>query len=131
MKDSIAQVGREMTEVPGTAARPLAGKRVLVIESDERLRRQIHLLLGRIGATAETAATGADGVAMATAGAFDAIFQEVKPPDMGGYDTYRRLRAACPGATVALTTGFGYDVAHSIVKAAVVARLQALQPAEA
>lgn len=117
VKDSIAQVGRDMTEVPGAAARPLAGKRVLVIESDERLRRQIHLLLGRIGATAETAATGADGVAMAATGAFDAIFQEVKPPDMGGYDTYRRLRAACPGASVALTTGFGYDVAHSVVKA--------------
>ena len=41
----------------------------------------------------------------------------MKPPDLGGYETYRRLRAACPGAPVALTTGFGYDVAHSIVKA--------------
>jgi hypothetical protein len=36
---------------------------------------------------------------------------------MGGYECYRRLRAACPKATVALATGFGYDVAHSIVKA--------------
>jgi CheY-like chemotaxis protein/PAS domain-containing protein len=117
VKASITQVGRDMAEVPGAAARPLAGKRVLVVESDERLRRQIHLLLGRLGATAETAANAADGVAMAAGGPFDAIFQEVKPPDAGGYDTYRRLRAACPGAAVALTTGFGYDVAHSIVKA--------------
>lgn len=117
VKGSIAQVGRDMTEVPGAAMGPLAGKRVLVIESDERLRRQVHLLLGRLGATAETAATAADGVAMAAGGAFDAIFQEVKPPDAGGYDTYCRLKAARPGAPVALTTGFGYDVAHSIVKA--------------
>lgn len=117
VKDSIAQVGRDMTAAPNAVARPLAGKRVLVIESDEWVRRQIHLQLGRLGATAETAATAADGVAMAAGGAFDAIFQEVKPPDAGGYDTYRRLRTACPGAAIALTTGFGYDVAHSIVKA--------------
>lgn len=119
VKESIAQVGRDMTDatVPGALDHPLAGKRVLVVESDERLRRQVHLLLGRLGATAETACTGADGIAMAADGGYDAIFQEVKPPDLGGYDTYRRLRAACPRAPVALTTGFGYDIAHSIVKA--------------
>jgi CheY-like chemotaxis protein len=119
VKASIAQVGRDMTDTPkaGATDRPLAGRRVLVVESDERLRRQVHLLLGRLGATAETAGTGADGIAMAADGRYDAIFQEVKPPDLGGYETYRRLREACPRAPVALTTGFGYDVAHSIVKA--------------
>ena len=119
VKESIAQVGRDMTDAPmaGAIDHPLAGKRVLVVESDERLRRQVHLLLGRLGATAETAGTGADAIAMAADGGYDAIFQEVKPPDLGGYDTYRRLRAACPRAPVALTTGFGYDMAHSIVKA--------------
>ena len=42
---------------------------------------------------------------------------EVKPADLNGYEAYRRLRAACPNAGVSLTTGFGYDSAHSIVKA--------------
>jgi CheY-like chemotaxis protein len=36
---------------------------------------------------------------------------------MGGYEAYRRLRAARPEAAVAMMTGFGYDSAHSIVKA--------------
>jgi len=118
VKESIAQVGRDLTTVPtGDNAPPLSGKRVLVVESDERFRRGAHLLLGRLGATVETAATGAEGVAMASDANYDAIFQEVKPPDMGGYECYRRLRAACPDATIALTTGFGYDAAHSIVKA--------------
>ncbi|MDY3557125.1 GAF domain-containing protein [Gemmata sp. JC717] len=117
VKDSIAQVGRDMTDAPAPGSQPLLGKRVLVVESDERVRRAAHLMLGRLGATVETAATGADGVALAADGRYDAIFQEVKPPDLGGYDCYRRLRAASPGATIALTTGFGYDVAHSIVKA--------------
>lgn len=117
VKDSIAQVGRDMTDAPAAGSQPLLGKRVLVIESDERIRRAAHLMLGRLGATVETAATGADGVALASDARYDAILQEVKPPDMGGYECYRRLRAACPAAAVALTTGFGYDVAHSIVKA--------------
>ena len=119
VKQSVTQVGREMLAVPlaSDAPQPLLGKRVLVVESDERLRRAAHLLLNRLGAIAETAGTGADGVAMAADASYDAILQEVKPPDMGGYDCYRCLRAACPGATVALTTGFGYDTAHSIVKA--------------
>jgi CheY-like chemotaxis protein/GAF domain-containing protein len=112
----VSRVGRELVDA-ATGEKPLAGRRVLVVESDERLRRQAHLLLERLGATAETAGTAEDGIALAAAGTYDAIFQEVKPPDSGGYDCYRRLRAACPGAPVALTTGFGYDAAHSIVKA--------------
>jgi CheY-like chemotaxis protein len=119
VKDSISHVGRNMAEAPAPpeGGQPLLGRRVLVVDSDERMRRQAHLLLTRLGATVETAATGADGVAMASDEEYDAIFQEVKPPDMGGYECYRRLRAARPAAAVSLTTGFGYDTAHSIVKA--------------
>jgi CheY-like chemotaxis protein len=96
---------------------PLAGKRVLVVDVDERVRKQAHLLLTRLGATAETTGTAKAGLAMAADNRYDAIFLDVKPPDMGGYECYRRFRAASPGSTLALTTGFGYDVAHSIVKA--------------
>lgn len=119
VKQSVTSVGRSLADSPGIGPHdlPLLGKRVLVIESDERLRRSAHLLLTRLGATAETAATGSDGVAMAADADYDAVFQEVKPPDLGGYDCYRRLCSASPDAEVSLTTGFGYDTAHSIVKA--------------
>jgi two-component system, sensor histidine kinase SagS len=96
---------------------PLTGRRVLVVDADERVRRQAHLLLPRLGATTETAATATAGLAMAADNAYSAIFLDVKPPDMGGYECYRRFRAARPRSSLALTTGFGYDVAHSIVKA--------------
>jgi CheY-like chemotaxis protein len=119
VKESVSQVGRNFSDMlpDGENELPLYGKRVLVIESDERLRRSAHLLLTRLGATVETAATGADGVAMAADADYDAVFQEVKPPDIGGYDCYRRLRALRPNTVISLTTGFGYDTAHSIVKA--------------
>jgi CheY-like chemotaxis protein/PAS domain-containing protein len=119
VKDRVGKVGRDMTPAPTEAdeTAPLAGKRVLVVEPDNQTRRQAHLLLTRLGAKVETAGTAAEGLAMAASGEYDAIFQDVKPPDMGGYECYRRLKATRPESTVALTTGFGYDVAHSIVKA--------------
>lgn len=119
VKDCVSRVGRSLTETPlaSSGDLPLLGKRVLVVESDERLRRSAHLLMERLGATAESAATGEDGVAMAADADYDAIFQEVKPPDLGGYECYKKLRAARPTAIISLTTGFGYDLAHSIVKA--------------
>ncbi len=96
---------------------PLAGRRVLVVDADERVRRQAHLALTRLGATAEAACTAMAGLAMAVDNKYDAILLDVKPVDMGGYECYRRFRAASPLSTIALTTGFGYDLAHSIVKA--------------
>lgn len=119
VKEGVAQVGRNLLLGPLASSNdtPLRGRRFLVIDSDEQMRRQAHLVLSRLGATVETAATAADGLAMAASTDYDAILQEVKPPDMGGYDCYRRLRSACPSALVAMTTGFGYDTAHSILKA--------------
>jgi len=96
---------------------PLVGRRVLIVDADERVRRQGHFLLARLGAIAESTGTAMSGLAMATDNKYDAIFLDVKPVDMGGYECYRRFKAATPLSTLALTSGFGYDLAHSIVKA--------------
>ncbi len=102
---------------PSEEETPLTGRRVLVVDSDEWMRRQAHLLLSRLGATVESSGTASSGLAMAKDNQYDAILLDVKPPDMGGYECYRRFKAARPGTTLALMTGFGYDLAHSIVKA--------------
>lgn len=133
IKVSVTKVGRELAPQPPTPPMslgevptsgpanddpmPLAGRRVLVVDPDERVRRQAHVLLTRLGAGTEATGTAGEGLAMAADTPYDAIFLDVKPPDLGGYESYRRFRAARPDAVLALTTGFGYDVAHSIVKA--------------
>ena len=48
---------------------------------------------------------------------FNAVLLDIKPPDMSGYEAYRRTCEARPGIPVAMTMGFGYDSAHAIVKA--------------
>lgn len=132
IKDCVRKVGQDLApaEVAGPAPSapvptdadptdqvPLVGKRVLIVDSDERLRRQAHMLLGRLGAAVETAGSAGEGLALAAGVPYDAVFLDIRPPDMGGYEAYRRFHHACPHAQICLTTGFGYDVAHSIVKA--------------
>lgn len=119
MRECVHKLGREMVGETGASGDvvPLVGKRVLVIEQDERMRRQAHLMLGRLGAEVETVGTAAEGLALVNDTYYDAVLQEIRPIDMGGYDTFRKLRLAMPSCRVAFTTGFGYDSQHSIVKA--------------
>ena len=122
VKDSVTKVGRDLAQETAPLAagdgRPvLAGKRVLVVESDEQVRRQAHLMLSRLGARAETAETAAEGLAMAAETPYDAIILNLKPPDMGGTECFRRFRSARPTSSVALSTGFEYDGAHVMVNA--------------
>jgi CheY-like chemotaxis protein len=120
VKDSIRKVARDMaaeTEEPAGPT-PLAGKRVLVVDPDERIRKSAHLLLGRLGAETETTGTASEGVAMLSDAPFDAVLLDIKPPDMGGYEAYRRLKdARDQGPPIAMTAVFGYDAGHAIVKA--------------
>ncbi len=119
VKDSVKKVARDLAaETDGPAGpTPLAGKRVLVVDPDERNRRSAHLLLSRLGAEAEATGTAAEGVALLAEAPFDAVLLDIKPPDMGGYEAYRRLKEARPAAPVAMTAVFGYDSGHAIVKA--------------
>jgi CheY-like chemotaxis protein len=117
VKECVHKVGRDMTADAPPGDPQLAGKRVLVVDRDERMRKQAHLLLGRLGAEVETVGTAGEGHALVADADYDAVLMEIKPSDMGGYDAFRQFRVARPEARVALTTGFGYDSAHTIVKA--------------
>ncbi|HJT77026.1 MAG TPA: response regulator, partial [Gemmataceae bacterium] len=106
----------------GPSAQPAApaslkGMRVLVADSDERVRRSAHGLLGRWGCVVETARDGREALTMARLGAYDAVLADIRLPDLSGYDAYRKLREAQPAARVILMTGYGYDPSHAIVKA--------------
>lgn len=120
VKDSVKRVARDMAaESDGPAGEtPLAGKRVLVVDPDERIRKSAHLLLGRLGAEAETTGTASEGVALLTDAPFDAVLLDIKPPDMGGYEAYSRLKSAREQPPpIAMMAVFGYDAGHAIVKA--------------
>ena len=118
VKDCVRKVGQQaQANEPVGEPQLLHGKRILIIEQDERMRKSAHLLLERLGAESESAATAAEALAMLADSSYDAVFTEVRPQDMSGYETFTRIREMRPGIRIAMTTGYGYDAAHSLVKA--------------
>ncbi len=118
VKDCVRKVGQQaLANEPVGQPQLLHGKRILLIEQDERMRKSAHLLFERLGAEAESAATATEALAMLADSIYDAVFTEVRPLDLSGYDTYCRIREMRPGIRIAMTTGYGYDAAHSLVKA--------------
>jgi CheY-like chemotaxis protein len=65
----------------------------------------------------ETARDGKEALTMARLSIYDAMLADIHLPDLSGFEVYRALRNAQPKARVILMTGYGYDPAHSIVKA--------------
>lgn len=124
---SVRQVIQKIGDnvAPPTAAGPggpplpsvLRGMRILVADSDERVRLLAHNILGRWGCIVETARDGQEAVTMARLNPYDAILTDIRLPDMTGYDAYREFRQTQPLANVILMTGYGYDPTHAIVKA--------------
>lgn len=133
IKKVIQEVGQSMAP---TEARPmcvrveerplLIGKRVLVADAEESVRSAAHELLERYGCVVEAAHDGKEALVMArnaareVAGAatpYDAILADISLPDFTGYELLQQLQAEIGPPPLILTTGFGYDPGHTIVKA--------------
>lgn len=76
--------------------RPLT--QILYIDDDEGIRRLVARALGRKGYDVALAASGADGIAMVEAGAFDLVAVDHYMPGLDGLGTLEALRAlpGCP-----------------------------------
>lgn len=129
IKQVIHKVGQKMT--PAEAVVPdssesrswpkLRNRRVLVADTDESVRGAAHSLLERYGCIVETAHEGAEAIFMVrnsgSEAAYDVIIADVRMPDMTGYELLIKLQDIMEHVPLLLMSGFGYDPAHSIVKA--------------
>ncbi|MEZ6233607.1 MAG: response regulator [Phycisphaerales bacterium] len=101
----------------------LLGRRVLIADNEEKIRRIIADVLTNRGCRVTIAGSGGEAIALlekAGAGAVDAyelVLSDIKMPDHNGYEVFAAARVGCPAAPVILMTGFGYDPHHSIVRA--------------
>lgn len=101
----------------------LVGKRVLVADNEEKIRRIIADVLTNRGCTVTVAGSGGDAIALLTKVAagevdgFDLVISDIKMPDHNGYEVFAATRLATRKPPVILMTGFGYDPHHSIVRA--------------
>lgn len=91
--------------------------RILVVETDDRYRKLAHSMLGKLGCTVETTRTGVEALAQSRTTQYDMALVDLRLTDMTGYDLFCKLRAEQPELSVVLTTDFGYDSTHSIIRA--------------
>ena len=121
VRSLIHQVGSSLAPEPKRAGPSLqsrlAGVTILVADADETVRKAAHQLLGRQGATVETARDAHEAIALARQTPYNAAILDIRLPDLDGYATLCRVREVQPGVPIILMTGFGYDPSHSIVKA--------------
>ncbi len=118
IKQNIQNVGEGLA-APGAngTMKKLKGMRILVIDSDERIRRSAHSLLEKQGCQVETAATAKEGLSLAASGNYAGVLVAVRHPDMGGTAVYRQLQCLQPQGRIILTQGFEYDGGHTVVNA--------------
>ncbi len=109
--------GSHSVLIPKDERPKLKNKRILVVDSEESVRRAAHELLGRFGCHVETAHDGEEACLMVKGYHYDAAIVDIRLNDMTGFDCFCKLRNIHSHLPVILLTGFGYDPSHSIVKA--------------
>jgi two-component system, cell cycle sensor histidine kinase and response regulator CckA len=83
--------------------------RALIIDDEQAVREITSRLLATFGFTAETAASGEEGLARLLAGTpddCDVVLLDLVMPGMSGEETLRRIRAIRPGLRVLLVSGY-------------------------
>lgn len=95
----------------------LAGKKVLVIDDEEIIRRTVHDVLEKKGCVVEVARDGTDALAMIRARKYDLVVSDIRMPGHSGYEIFKEVKDANSETPVIFMTGFGYDPTHSIIRA--------------
>ncbi len=85
----------------------LAGTAVLVVDDEEIMRDVLESLLVREGCSVQLAADGAEGLAAAQDGQFDAVLLDVMMPGVNGMDALKTLQQRDPDLPVIMVTAYG------------------------
>jgi len=85
----------------------MTGKRILVVDDEENLRRVTQLKLEQAGYEAMTAADGAEALEILSRNPRDLVLTDLKMPGMSGMDLLRRVKDEYPEVIVVVITAFG------------------------
>ena len=95
----------------------LDGKRILLADDEELIRETVRDVLTGFGCEVHAVDDGAAAIALLQAEPFDLVLSDIKMPNKNGYEVFAATKEADPKTPVILTTGFGYDPNHTIVRA--------------
>src|SRR5690606_60851 len=81
------------------------------------IRQTIRDILHKYNVNVTMASNGTEAMAYLETTDFDLILSDIKMPDKTGYDVFAAARRRSDKVPVILSSGFGYDPNHSIVRA--------------
>lgn len=79
------------------------GKKILLVEDEEKIARFVELELKHEGYDVEKAFNGRDGLELAESGTFDLVLLDVMLPELNGLEVLRRLRKSSEIPVIMLT----------------------------
>jgi len=95
----------------------LDGKRILLADDEELIRDTVRDVLTGFGCEVHAVDDGEAAIRLLEAEPFDLVLSDIKMPNKNGYEVFAAAKEADPKTPVILTTGFGYDPNHTIVRA--------------
>ncbi len=93
------------------------GKRVLIADDEDTIRETVRDVLVGYGCEVQTAVDGSVAIDLIADHPFDLVLSDIKMPGKNGYEVFAAAKEANSDTPVILTTGFGYDPNHSIIRA--------------
>ena len=95
----------------------LRGKRALVVDDDEGVRRAISTTLARFDCVCTICRDGAEALIAIEERELDVVVSDIVMPHHDGYEVFAAARNRSDRLAVVLVTGFGYDPNHTVVRA--------------
>ena len=93
------------------------GKRILIIDDDEAVRKAFGYALRSTGYEVESAASGEEGVRKALDADYDLVYLDLRMPGKDGIAVLREIRGQKPKLKVYLLTAFHREFFVDLVKA--------------
>jgi two-component system NtrC family response regulator len=85
----------------------MTGKRILIVDDEESLRRVTQLRLQQAGFVTSTAADGVEALGFLERNPQDLVLTDLRMPGMSGLDLLKRIKEEYPEVIVLVITAFG------------------------
>ncbi len=95
----------------------LVDKKVLIADDEDVIRDTVCDILSGYGCKVSVATDGEAAIDLIAQQAFDLVLSDIRMPKKNGYEVFAAAKEANSHTPVILTTGFGYDPNHTIIRA--------------